>query len=100
MAELSQVSWIKYLKASCRRTQNTFHLDFTSSDNTTIYIDVGLTDTLNKNFDGLKLETYKWEVKPLKVSKVKSSFFEDKTIFPEGTIQFDNAVLMENIEHE
>lgn len=105
---------------------NHFHLDFTSSDNTTIEVDAKLTDKLNENsifktidnvsqffekgsvgyspngkdFDGLKLETYKWEMKPLEVEKVKSSFFEDKNIFPDGTIQFDNAVLMENIEHE
>ncbi len=105
---------------------NHFHLDFTSSDNTTIEIDAKLTDKLNENsifktlknvseffekgsigyspngkdFDGLKLETYTWEVKPLEVENVKSSFFEDKNIFPEGTIKFDNAILMENIEHE
>lgn len=105
---------------------NHFHLDFISSDNTTIEIDAKLTDRLNedsifktidnvsaffekgsigysprgKSFDGLKLESYKWEVKPLEVENVKSSYFENKDLFPEGTIQFDNAILMENIEHE
>lgn len=105
---------------------NRFHLDFKSSDNTYVEIDAKLTDRLTeasifktlgnasaffekgstgyspngKNFDGLKLETYKWEVKPLEVEYIKSSFFEDKQIFPEGTVIFDNAILMENIEHE
>ncbi|MBX2925797.1 MAG: DUF2071 domain-containing protein [Chitinophagaceae bacterium] len=105
---------------------NHFHLDFTSSDNTTIEINARLTDRLNegsifktidnvsaffekgsigyspggKSFDGLKLETYKWEVKPLEVENVQSSYFENKDLFPEGTIQFDNAILMQNIEHE
>ena len=60
---------------------------------------IGYSPNAN-NFDGLKLETYKWEVKPLEVINIKSSFFENKNIFPEGTIQFDNALLMENIEHE
>jgi len=105
---------------------NNYHLDFKSSDDTTIEIDAELSENFDensifktidrvsaffengsigyspngKNFDGLKLETYKWKVKPLKVSNVKSSFFSDKKIFPEGSIKFDNAILMENIEHE
>lgn len=105
---------------------NNFHLDFTSSDNTTIEIDAKLADEFNgnsifntlenashffetgsigyspngKNFDGLKLETYNWKIKPLQVSNVRSSFFEDENLFPKGSIKFDNAVLMENIEHE
>lgn len=109
-----------------KEQNNHFHIDFLSSDNTTIEIDAKLNHKLNdnsifetienvsaffekgsvgyspngKNFDGLKLETYKWEVKPLEVENVKSSFFENKDIFPTGSIQFDNAILMENIEHE
>jgi len=51
-------------------------------------------------FDGIELKTKKWEVSSLAVSKVKSSFFENESIFPKGTIQFDNALLMRNIDHE
>ena len=51
-------------------------------------------------FDGLELKTYRWKVKPLHVSKVCSSFFENTAIFPKDTIKFDNALLMKNIEHE
>lgn len=51
-------------------------------------------------YDGLLLNTYQWKVSPLEVTEVQSSFFEDKTIFPEGSVQFDNALLMRNIEHE
>jgi hypothetical protein len=53
-----------------------------------------------KKFDGLKLETYNWEVKPLNVSKVKSTFFENETLFPKGSVKFDNALLMTKVEHE
>ena len=53
-----------------------------------------------KNLEGLKFETYEWKVKPLKVRNVKSSFFENDFFFPKGSIKFDNAILMENIEHE
>ena len=109
-----------------KETNNTYHLDFTSSDKTTIEIDAKLTDKFNENsifknlnnvstffengsigyspngtnFEGLKLETYRWEIQPLEVTNVKSSFFEDESVFPKGSIQFDNAILMTNIEHE
>lgn len=51
-------------------------------------------------FDGLELNTEKWEVSPLAVTHVRSSFFEDETIFPQGSVKFDNALLMKSIEHE
>lgn len=51
-------------------------------------------------FDGLQLKAYKWEPRPLDVSNVKSSFFENKDIFPEGSVAFDNALLMTQVEHE
>lgn len=54
----------------------------------------------NKNFDGLELKTETWNVSLLEVEKVKSSFFENENIFPEGSVIFDNALLMKNIEHE
>jgi len=103
-----------------------YHIDFTSSDNTNISIDakevaqfnshsifetlenvssffekgaVGYSPNGNK-FDGLKLATYNWKVKPLAVSNVKSSFFENEEIFPKDSVQFDNALLMTKVEHE
>ncbi|MGY0034669.1 hypothetical protein [Pedobacter sp. NJ-S-72] len=51
-------------------------------------------------FEGLKLNTYKWEVQPLEVLNVKSSFFENEEVFPKGSVKFDNALLMTNIEPE
>jgi len=52
------------------------------------------------NFDGLELKTYSWKVSLLDVEKVESSFFEDKSIFPDGSVKFDNALLMKDVEHE
>ncbi len=51
-------------------------------------------------YDGLELRTFNWSVKPLSVDKVESSFFDDDQLFPTGSVQFDNALLMQNIEHE
>jgi len=52
------------------------------------------------NFDGVRLNTYKWEMIPLEVASVKSSYFENEALFPKGSVVFDNALLMKNIEHE
>jgi hypothetical protein len=39
-------------------------------------------------------------VRPLDVLKVSSSFFGNEKLFPKGSVTFDNALLMTNIEHE
>lgn len=57
-------------------------------------------DKSGGKFDGLELKTYRWKVTPLKVSEVRSSFFENEDIFPSGSVIFDNALLMKNIAHE
>jgi hypothetical protein len=50
--------------------------------------------------DGLKLETREWQVEPLEVQRIYSSYFSDETKFPKGTIEFDHALIMRNIQHE
>ena len=113
-------------KFNVQETNSNYHVDFISSDKTKISIDAKETTTFDSNsifkslenasaffekgevgyspnknkFDGLKLQTYKWEVRPLDVKNVQSSFFENEEIFPKGSIQFDNALLMTKIEHE
>jgi hypothetical protein len=54
----------------------------------------------NTGFDGLQLKTFNWKVEPLQVTSVHSTLFHNKSIFPEGSIRFDNALLMTNISHE
>lgn len=99
---------------------------FKSSDGTIISIDAKATGTFNKHsifkdldaasdffkggsigyspngnkYEGLLLHAENWEVKALEVSKVTSSFFEDESIFPKGSVVFDNALLMINIRHD
>lgn len=51
-------------------------------------------------FDGLELRTESWEMTPLEVRRVKSSWFSDTSIFPRGSIEFDSALLMREIRHE
>jgi uncharacterized protein YqjF (DUF2071 family) len=51
-------------------------------------------------FQGLELHCPKWQVEPLAIDEVHSSFFEDAALFPKGSIEFDCALLMRGIEHE
>jgi hypothetical protein len=103
-----------------------YHVDFTSSDNTSISIDAKETDRFNPHsifetlenvseffekgavgyspnkdkYEGLKLQAYTWQVRPLDVTNVHSSFYENESVFPKGSVQFDNALLMTKVEHE
>ena len=49
---------------------------------------------------GLELRCRNWCVEPLEVEEVRSSFFEDESLFPAGSIEFDSALLMRGVEHE
>ena len=53
-----------------------------------------------KKHHGLELRCHTWKVEPLAVEEVQSSFFEDATRFPPGTVTFDSALLMRGIAHE
>jgi hypothetical protein len=53
-----------------------------------------------QRLDGLSLITRTWSVAALDVQHVHSSFFSDRARFPEGSLQFDCALVMRNIEHE
>ena len=51
-------------------------------------------------FDGLELESFTWQVRPLAVERVESSFFADRSLFPPGSVEFDCGLLMRGIDHE
>ena len=113
-------------KFNVSESDNVYHIDFTSSDHTKISIDATKAESFDTNsifktlenaseffengsigyspnkkkFEGLRLQTYNWEVKPLTVNTVKSTFFGDEKIFPKGSVIFDNALLMTQVEHE
>ena len=53
-----------------------------------------------KHLDGITLETKEWKVRPLDVEHVVSTYYGDKSVFPEGTIEFDHALIMQDVEHE
>ena len=61
--------------------------------------DVGYSPSA-RGYEGMQLHARQWEVRPLDVQRVQSSFFENTSDFPPGSIRFDNALVMTNIEHE
>jgi hypothetical protein len=52
------------------------------------------------DLDGMELRNFGWQVEPLGVERVESSYFEDRSLFPAGSVEFDCALLMRGIEHE
>jgi len=56
--------------------------------------------TRNGDFDGLELRTSNWRVEPMVIRRIESSFFGDTSVFPAGSVSFDNALLMRGIDHE
>lgn len=48
-------------------------------------------------YEAIELDTFEWDVTPLAVESVTSSYFE---AFPEEAVEFDNALLMRDVDHE
>ena len=48
----------------------------------------------------LLLRTVDWRIRALAVSQVHSSFFADRERFPDGSVQFDHALIMRDVLHE
>ncbi|MCA1594979.1 MAG: DUF2071 domain-containing protein [Chloroflexi bacterium] len=51
-------------------------------------------------FEGMELRCFNWSVQPLAVESVTSSFFEESSAFPPGSVEFDCALLMRGIHHQ
>ena len=50
--------------------------------------------------DGLNLKTRQWQVEPLELKTIYSSYFSDEQRFPKSSIEFDHALIMKNVAHE
>jgi hypothetical protein len=50
--------------------------------------------------DGIRLQTNGWQVRPLAIEHVESSFFSDASVFPSGSITFDHALIMRDLIHQ
>jgi hypothetical protein len=50
--------------------------------------------------ESIELRCQTWDVEPLAIEDVRSFVYDDTTLFPPGSIHFDNALLMRGIRHE
>lgn len=57
-------------------------------------------DPGNDHFDGLELDLPTWNLEILDVEEWVSSYFANKEMFPEGSVELDSAYLMRDAEHE
>jgi hypothetical protein len=51
-------------------------------------------------FDGVELRIFDWKVAPLVVDELTCDYFNDLKRFPQGTAEFDNALLMRGLHNE
>jgi uncharacterized protein YqjF (DUF2071 family) len=49
--------------------------------------------------DGLRLDTMRWEMAPLAIETVENTFFSNPAAYPAGSVEFDHALIMRDIEH-
>ncbi|HQU85804.1 MAG TPA: DUF2071 domain-containing protein [Pyrinomonadaceae bacterium] len=62
---------------------------------------LGFSVTKSGNYlDGIVLETKTWKVDALEIDYIHSSFYDTESVFPKGSIEFDHALIMQNIAHE
>ena len=79
-------------------TTSTFSRDsaFASLSEVSQFFELGSVgyspDAARRRFDGLELRCQNWAVEPLAVRHIESSFFDDREVFPAGSVTFDNAL--------
>ncbi len=50
-------------------------------------------------FDAIELKAVEWSMEPLKVRESYSAYFSDTSKFPEGSVEFDSAMIMRGLKH-
>lgn len=61
---------------------------------------VGYSPADSTELHGIELRSFNWKIEPLRITRVESSFFDDRQVFPAGSVEFDCALLMREIAHE
>jgi len=49
--------------------------------------------------EGLRLDCQGWETEPLFVERFESTWFQNRDVFPPGSVEFDSGLLMRNVRH-
>ena len=48
-------------------------------------------------FDGIRLLSERWDAEPASITEMRSSLFDDQTVFPPGTCTLDSALIMRDL---
>ncbi len=51
-------------------------------------------------YHGMELKSLDWSIQPMRTEQVYSRVLHDDAVFPNGSVEFDCALLMRNIKHE
>lgn len=63
--------------------------------------DCGLSCSLNQGkLEGMQLKALHWGLEPLEIHGLHAAFFENRKLFPHGSIEFDCGLRMRGIPHE
>lgn len=60
---------------------------------------LGWSDRGDGRLDAMELDCVDWVTKPLLVERFESSWFQCRNRFPQGSVEFDSALLMRNVRH-
>jgi len=52
------------------------------------------------HFHGMELRCLEWNIVPLAIEEARSAFYDDRIVFPAGSVELDSALIMRNIPHE
>jgi hypothetical protein len=53
-----------------------------------------------ERLDGLRLKMHTWKLETLDIDELASSYYEDVSRFPKGTVEYDCTLVMRDIRHE
>ena len=61
---------------------------------------LGISPRYDGSLEAVQMVTKRWEIDSVQLDDVTSSYFDDESRFPAGTISFDSALLMRDVEVE
>lgn len=61
---------------------------------------VGFSRLPEGRLECVRLDVARWQVDPLDVDDIHSSYFDDELRFPRGSVAYDSAFLMRDVVHE
>ena len=75
---------------------------FTGADSASAFLRCDRTayspNRRHATFDGLRMDSAHWQGTPMRCSYLQSSVFENRALFPKGSISFDHALVVRGVD--